>query len=99
MNQITIIGRIGADAEIRQTSNNQIISFSVAVDNGKEQPATWFRCSKWVAKDGNTKVAAYIKKGEMIGVSGKVSISEYNGKSSLEINVSSFTLCGGKMPF
>jgi single-stranded DNA-binding protein len=52
-----------------------------------------------VSKDGNSNVANYIKKGEMIGVNGKVSLSEYNGKSSLEINVINLTLCGGKMPF
>jgi single-strand DNA-binding protein len=99
MNNITIIGRIGADAEVRQVNTKQVISFSVAVDNGKDQPATWFRCSKWVSKDGNSNVANYIKKGEMIGVNGKVSLSEYNGKSSIEINVINLTLCGGKMPF
>ena len=99
MNNINIIGRLGADAEVKQTETNQIIKFSVAVDDGKDRPVIWFRCTKWITSGGSVKIADHIKKGDMIGVSGKVNLSEYNGKVSLEINVNNITLCGGKMPF
>jgi len=74
MVRIEIIGRIGADAEIKDLNNNQLINFSVAVSesfthNGEKQTkTTWFDCTKW---GNNTAVAQFIKKGDLIYISGK----------------------------
>lgn len=75
MQRIEIIGRVGADAEVKDVNQNQVISFSVAVsetyvkNNEKVTNTTWFEISKW---GNNTAVAQYIKKGGLIFVSGKV---------------------------
>ena len=74
MQNISIIGRIGQDAEVKELGNNQVINFSVAVSesftkNGqKETKTTWFEIAKW---GNSTAVAQYIKKGGQIYISGK----------------------------
>ncbi len=74
MQQLSIIGRIGADAEVKEIGNNQVINFNVAVsetftkNNVKETKTTWFQVQKW---GNNTQVVQYIKKGGQIFVSGK----------------------------
>lgn len=100
MQKIEIIGRIGRDAEVKDFNNNQVISFPVAVSetytnkatNEKVTNTTWFDISKW---GNNTSVAQYIKKGDLIFVSGKVnnrafakddgSIQVVNGINAFEI--------------
>jgi single-strand DNA-binding protein len=75
MQRIEIIGRIGADATVKDLNKNQVINFSVAVsesytkDGEKITNTTWFEISKW---GNNTSVSQYIKKGGLIYVSGKV---------------------------
>lgn len=75
MQYISIIGRIGQDAEVKDLGTNQVINFSVAVsetyvkNNEKVTNTIWFEISKW---GNNTSVAQYIKKGNEIFVSGKV---------------------------
>lgn len=100
MQKIEIIGRIGADAEVKDFNGNQVINFSVAVsetytkNNEKVTNTTWFDVSKW---GNNTSVAQYIKKGGQIFVSGKVNnrgwakedgtIQVSNGISAFEIEL------------
>jgi single-strand DNA-binding protein len=74
MVRIEIIGNVCADAQVKDLNNNQLISFSVAVNesftqNGEKQTkTTFFDCTKW---GNNTAVAQFIKKGDLIFVSGK----------------------------
>lgn len=100
MQKIEIIGRVGQDAEVKDLSSNQVINFSVAVsetfvkNNEKVTSTTWFEISKW---GNNTAVAPYIKKGDMIFISGKInnrayakddgSIQVINGITAFEIEL------------
>lgn len=100
MQRLEILGHVGADAQIKDLGNNQVISFNVAVSesftqNGEKQTkTTWFDCSKW---GNNTGIAQYIKKGDLIFVSGKVNNRAYlkddgtaqvvNGITVFEINL------------
>ncbi len=85
MQQLSIIGRIGADAEVKEIGNNQVINFNVAVsetftkNNVKETKTTWFQVQKW---GNNTQVAQYIKKGGQIFVSGKPANRAFIGNDS-----------------
>jgi single-strand DNA-binding protein len=80
MVRIEIIGHLGKDAEIKDLNNNQLISFNVSVSesftqNGEKQTkTTWFDCAKW---GNNTAVAQFIKKGDLIYVSGKTNNRAY----------------------
>ena len=48
MNNLTIAGALGRDAETRTTQTGETVTgFSVAVSNGKDRDATWFDCSLW----------------------------------------------------
>ena len=43
MQRLFIAGRVGKDAELRQTQGGDpVLGFTVAVDNGKDKPATWY---------------------------------------------------------
>lgn len=77
MNNCTFIGRIGRDAETRQAGSSDVTSWPVAVDVGfgDKKTTLWLDCAMWGER--GTKIAAYIKKGDSVGVSGELSMREY----------------------
>ena len=99
MNNITIAGTIGRNAEIRRTQDGTpIASFSVAVSNGKDangnwRDSTWLDCSMF-GKRGET-LAQHLTKGSKVAVSGKVSARAHEGKAYLQIRVDQVTMLGG----
>ena len=100
LNVWSFTGNLGADAEQRVTpSGEPVVSFSVGVKSGFGDRATttWTRCQMW-GKRGES-VAPYLKKGQLVGVSGEASLREYDKKdgskgSSLEVRVNDLTLLG-----
>ena len=44
---LTITGRVGRDAEIKDVNGKQVISFSVASNQGKDKPPIWYKCDYW----------------------------------------------------
>lgn len=68
MLRLTVIGRIGRDAEIKEFDGRKCIDFSVAegrrvrskTGTGYEEKTTWINCSYWTEY---TNVAATLKKG------------------------------------
>lgn len=85
--QITIIGNVGRDPELRFTPQGvAVCDFSVAVNKrvgGQNTEArdetTWFRVTCW--RQLAETVAKYVKKGRQIMVVGEVSASSYTDKS------------------
>ena len=97
MKAITIAGRIGKDAETRQTQQgDQVTGFTVAVDEGfgDKKRTIWFDVSYW-GKRG-AAVAPYLTKGGNVTVSGDLSTREYEGKTYLTIRANDLTLQGGR---
>jgi single-strand DNA-binding protein len=97
MQIITIAGKLGRDAELRNTQNgDSVCSFSVAVDqrNGREKTTNWWRVSLW-GKRGEA-LAQYLTKGASVSVSGSFELGEYEGKPQLNIRASEIALQGGK---
>jgi single-strand DNA-binding protein len=88
MQQITITGRVGADAETRQAGGNDVTNFNCAVDQGwgNDKQTNWFRVAIWGSR--GTKLRSYIKKGDKVAVTGDLVIGEYNGKPQYEIRAS-----------
>ncbi len=96
--QITIIGNVGRDPEMRYTSSGAgVCSFSVAVSkrwtdrntNEKREKTTWFSISAW-RQLGET-CSQYVRKGMRIMVVGEVSARAYTGqdgqpRASLDID-------------
>jgi len=84
MNCIVLTGRIGRDVELKSTSTGKTFcTFSVAVPkrikptNG-DPDADWFNVKVW----GKTAdyVAAYLAKGSLVSVSGRMESRKYQGK-------------------
>lgn len=100
MNVWNFTGHLGRDADKRYIpSGEAIVQFSVAVKSGFGEKAvtTWARCALW-GKRGEA-VAQYLIKGQLVGISGEVSLREYTGKDgvkqqSLEVRVADVTLLG-----
>lgn len=96
MQNITIAGRLGRDAETRSTqSGDSVTGFTVAVDYraGREKATNWWRVSLW-GKRGEA-LSQYLTKGTVVSVSGEFSLSEYDGKPQLNIRADQVTLLGG----
>lgn len=80
MNNVSLIGRLGRDPELKYTSGGKAITkFTLAVDAGKDhdgQPKTdWIDCT---AFDKTAEiVATYARKGDRIGVSGSLHTRSY----------------------
>lgn len=100
MNTWSFTGHLGRDVEVRQTASGEpVAQFSVAVTSGygDKQQTTWPRCAFW-GKRGEA-VARYLVKGQLVGVTGEVTLREYDGKDgtrkqSLEVRVVDLTLLG-----
>lgn len=84
MIEITLTGRIGKDAEVKDFGNgNQVINFSVAVsDNYTKQDGTKVERTIWAdcvlpVRDGKTGRTQYLKKGCIVLVKGKPEARAY----------------------
>lgn len=95
MQVITIAGRLGKDAELRNTNGGDAVcSFSVAVDSrqNREKVTNWFRVSLW-GKRGEA-LNQYLTKGSSVTVIGEFSLGEYDGKPQLNVRASEVALQG-----
>ena len=98
MQQLTIAGNVGKDAILRRTqSGDAVLSFSLAVDNGKDKngnkrDSTWFDCSIWGKRAESLE--AHITKGSKLVLSGRPTAREHNGTVYLGISVNDLTFMG-----
>ncbi|GAB1598818.1 single-stranded DNA-binding protein, mitochondrial-like [Argonauta hians] len=89
LNQVNLIGRVGRDAEARGSESHPVIVLSLATSfvyskaSGESASRTdWHRVS--VFKPGlRDKVAAYIKKGDRLYVSGTLQYNDYWDSSNV----------------
>lgn len=92
MKEITIIGNIGANAVLRQTSDGkQLMTFSVAVNVPNADPI-WFNC----VSNYRERVFPYLLKGAAVCVIGDLQLSVYQGKIDANVSVDKMELCGTK---
>lgn len=83
MNQITILGRLVRDPELRQTASGlSVTSFTVAVDrdvatNGQRE-TDFLDCVAW--RKTAEFVSSYFSKGSMIALSGRLQIRPWTDK-------------------
>lgn len=84
INNVVLVGRITRDPEVRYTSSNiASVNFSLAVDrpfsgtNGERQ-ADFINCVAW--RQSAEFMAKYIKKGYMMGVTGRIQTRNYQGQ-------------------
>ena len=102
MNVFVFSGNLGNDAEQRYTpGGDSIVSFSVPCKSGYGEKAvtSWIKCSLW-GKRGDS-VLPYLKKGQLVGVSGEFMAREWTDKEgqkriSNEVRVNEVQLLGGR---
>ena len=103
LNQVTLLGRLGRDAETSFTANGKSVTkFSIATENsykvGDEwkTDTSWNNCVAW----GKDKVAAYMTKGSQVLVTGRLNTRSYDKdgekKYVTEVVVDNIVLCGGR---
>ena len=99
MNNITIAGQLGRDAEVRYLPNGDpVCSFSVADSMGRDKHTIWWRCSLF-GKRGEA-LNQYLLKGTSVTVSGNVTEREYDKDGvkmrAMDVRVSDVALQGAR---
>lgn len=100
MNNITVAGNIGKDAELRHLPNGDpVVNFSVADSQGRDKGTIWWRCQLFGKRAES--LHQYLTKGQQVTVSGSVSERKYTDnsgveKTSMEIRVNDVALQGGR---
>lgn len=105
--QITLIGNLGNDPELRYTPNGvPVASFSLAVsktwtkDGQRQEKTLWFRVSAW-NKQAET-VSQYLHKGSKVLVVGEIEEArtytdrQGNNRASLEVTAQTIKFLSGR---
>ena len=84
MNTITISGNVGRDPELKYSANGTaVVKFSVADTTGKDDNKKTIWHDVVVFKEQAEHVAASVKKGSRVIVTGRLDKSEYTGKDGV----------------
>ena len=105
--QITLLGRLGNDPEMRYTpAGKAVASFSLAVnrvysrDGERQEKTTWFRVTAW-ERDAEL-VSQYLTKGQQVLIVGEVEESraytdrDGNQRASLEVTARTIRFIGNR---
>ncbi len=111
LNKVMLIGNLGADPEVRSTSNgSRVATLSLATSRqwttqaGEKQEKTeWHRCVVWNAKGSGLAdvVEKYLKKGDRVYVEGRIEYRTWQDKEgqkrySTEVNVRDLVMLSGR---
>ena len=103
MSNFKDIGRIGRDAEVRQTNNGTAVAnFPVAVDvgYGDNKTTLWLDCSMF-GKRAEGGLVQYLVKGAQVMVEGDINLRQYTkgdgtGGAAITLNIQDLKLAGGQ---
>lgn len=91
INNVTLVGRLTKDVELRYTPSNVAVgTFTLAVnrafknDNG-EREADFINCVIW--RKGAETLANYAKKGSQIGITGRIQTRNYENQQGQRVYV------------
>lgn len=93
INNVVLVGRITKDPELRTiSSGSTTVSFTLAIDrpytpnqgNGERQ-ADFINCVCWNAQANF--LSQYVKKGNMVGVEGRITTRSYQNQSGQTVYV------------
>lgn len=95
MNVLCVTGNLGRDAEVRQAGNSTVCSFSVAMASGygDKKQTVWLDCSLW-GRQAEGSLPSYLTKGQQVALTGELSTREHEGKTYLQLRVSTIDLIG-----
>lgn len=107
MQQLSIIGNLGADAQVQSTNGSSFIVFRVACSekfttNGQEQSqTTWYSC---YYHKSDSQVVQFLTKGTKVFIQGRPRYQIYDSFKhhckmiDVSISVTNLELCGGSSP-
>lgn len=96
MNTLSLTGRVGRDAELRDAGGTPVLNFPVATDTGfGDRKATmWLNAALWGKRA--QAMAEMLNKGQFVAITGKLSQREYEKdgqtRTSLELRVAEIDL-------
>ena len=83
MNQVNIIGRVGADITLRHTASGKVVTeVNLAVDDGwgENKKTAWIGVTIW---DKTAELASRsLQKGDRVGITGRLSQDEWEDKNT-----------------
>ena len=96
LNQCNFTGNLVRDAEVRKAGEDEVASFTVAVNGRKDGDALYVSCSYWRPN----RVVQYLTKGKPVLVSGEVKVDTYDAKdgsvrAAMRLTVRKLLLLGG----
>lgn len=105
INNITLMGRLVADPELRTTTTGlSVARFRIAVDrayakSGEERQTDYINIVAW--RQSADFVCRYFKKGQMIALTGSLQSNNYedrdgNKRTSYEVVADRISFCGSK---
>lgn len=102
MNNVTLMGRLTADPELKHTNNDTAVtSFSIAVDRpmSKEKAADFINVVAW--RKTAEFIVKYFHKGSMIALQGYLQTRRYedkdgNKRTAYDVVANNVEFCGGK---
>lgn len=107
MLQCTMIGNLGANAEIKAADGREFLTFRIAhndsftkADGTKTESSMWVDCTMSCA-NGRPAVLPYLQKGTAVCVTGNVTLRVYSSekdrcmKAGMTIHVKNLELIGG----
>lgn len=88
INRVVLVGRLTKDPELKYTqSGTPMARFTVAVNRfkkeGEEQQADFISCIAWRKQAEN--LANFMKKGNLIGLEGKVQTGSFDGQDGKRV--------------
>lgn len=93
----TMIGRLGADAELAQAGSTSVLKMRLATTRKSKdgETTTWVGCSIF-GKRAESLAKLGLAKGDRIAVRGELFSREYNSKTYIELVADDVELLGGK---
>lgn len=95
MNCFSFTGNLGKDCRTGNAGGTAVCNFSVAVKSGYGDNAVthWVDVALW-GRQAESKLPDYLKKGQMVAVSGELGTREHEGKTYLTCRANSVDLIG-----
>lgn len=94
---ISVIGRLGADAEVKESAKGKFVTYRMATDvwnrETKAYETVWLRISDF--SESGLRVAEYLKKGRQVHVMGEERYTTYtdkDGKTQISRDVNAYSM-------
>jgi single-strand DNA-binding protein len=84
VNQVTLVGRLGKDPELKQLDGGKVVAkFTVATSfgTGENEHTDWHNVVAWEKTAENA--AKYLKKGSLVYVSGRITTRSWEDKDGV----------------